>query len=286
MWDLRTSTLLFALITLAAGCKGPPRPTGLVIVGGDPEGGTSVELWSPQEQCRLPPLDRLMFSPTVDTLGAPGGWWVVACDGDLCFELKKKPAAEIAKEAKAYHAAKKKNKKRRKPKKLTEPPKGRWENLTTIEWRVAHTSAITPDGLLLVGGSGSPNTTELIPRDREEGEGGYMGFSLETGRQFHCSIQIDETSIVLTGGLGTESLVTEHTELGDLEDAVSREIANLTTGRYYHACGMYTVGEYEAKMLIVTGGWNGEVLGSTEVLGYTSYLENEGRGEWRQVKQT
>ena len=75
-----------------------------------------------------------------------------------------------------------------------------------------------------------------------------MGFSLETGRQFHCSIQIDETSIVLTGGLGTESLVTEHTELGDLEDAVSREIANLTTGRYYHACGMYTVGEYEAKV--------------------------------------
>ena len=99
--------------------------------------------------------------------------------------------------------------------------------------------------------------------------------------------------------------MTEHTDLGDLEDAVSREIANLTTGRYYHACGMYTVGEYEAKvgkehkresyrcfkvychqMLIVTGGWNGEVLGSTEVLGYTSYLENEGRGEWRQVSKT
>ena len=36
-------------------------------------------------------------------------------------------------------------------------------------------------------------------------------------------------------------------------------------------------------MLIVTGGWNGKVLGSTEVLGYTSYLENDGRGEWRQV---
>ena len=40
------------------------------------------------------------------------------------------------------------------------------------------------------------------------------------------------------------------------------------------------------QMLIVTGGWNGEVLGSTEVLGYTSYLENEGRGEWRQVSKT
>ena len=38
------------------------------------------------------------------------------------------------------------------------------------------------------------------------------------------------------------------TELGDLDDAVNREIANLTTGRYYHACGMYTVGEYEAKV--------------------------------------
>ena len=48
--------------------------------------------------------------------------------------------------------------------------------------------------------------------------------------------------------LGTETLATEHTDLGDLEDTVSREIANLTTGRYYHACGMYTVGEYEAKV--------------------------------------
>ena len=247
MWDPRTSActrLLLALLTiqLTRACKGPPKPTGLVIVGGDPEGGTSVELWSPQKQCRLPPLHRLMFSPTVDALNKR----IVACDGDLCFELKKKPAAEIAKEAKAYHAAKKKNRKRRKPKKLIEPPKGKWENLTTIEWRVAHTSAITPDGLLLVGGSGSPNTTELIPKERDEE--GYMGFSLETGRQFHCSIQIDETSIVLTGGLGTEFLVTEHTELGDLDDAVNREIANLTTGRYYHACGMYTVGEYEAKV--------------------------------------
>ena len=34
---------------------------------------------------------------------------IIACDGSACFELKKKPRAEIAKEAKAFHVARKKN---------------------------------------------------------------------------------------------------------------------------------------------------------------------------------
>ena len=36
-------------------------------------------------------------------------------------------------------------------------------------------------------------------------------------------------------------------------------------------------------MLIVAGGWNVEVLGSTEVLDYTKYLDDEGGSKWMQV---
>ena len=36
-------------------------------------------------------------------------------------------------------------------------------------------------------------------------------------------------------------------------------------------------------MLIVAGGWNVEVLGSTEVLDYTKYLDDEEGSKWTQV---
>ena len=84
--------LPFFVMSSIAACKGPPKPTGLVIVGGDPDGGTSAEVWSPKKLCRLPPLGHTMFSPTVNALSHR----VIACDGAACFELRKKPTAEIA----------------------------------------------------------------------------------------------------------------------------------------------------------------------------------------------
>ena len=139
----------------------------MVIVGGDPDDSTSAKVWSPKKQCCLPPLmPHTMFSPTVNSLSHR----VIACGGSTCFELKKKPRAEIAKEAKAFHAARKKNAGSRMPEKVKESPRGKWQQLNTLEWRVAHTIAIVPDGLLFFGGSGSPNTTELVPKEREGGK--------------------------------------------------------------------------------------------------------------------
>ena len=54
--------------------------------------------------------------------------------------------------------------------------------------------AVIPGGLLLLVGSGFPNTTELIPRKGDGDEvGAFLGFALDTGRQFHCLLQVDET---------------------------------------------------------------------------------------------
>ena len=112
--------LPFFVMSSVAACKGPPKPTGLVIVGGDLDGGTSAEVCSPKKLCRLPPLVHTIFSPTVNALSHR----VIACDGAACFELRKKPTAEIAKEAKASHADRKKDAGRRKPKKVKELPRG------------------------------------------------------------------------------------------------------------------------------------------------------------------
>ena len=85
------SSLFLPYIQHIGACKTPLKPTGFVIISGDPEGGTSAEVWSPQKQCWLPPPSRNMFSPTVDALGQR----VTACDGAACFELRKKPDGEI-----------------------------------------------------------------------------------------------------------------------------------------------------------------------------------------------
>jgi hypothetical protein len=111
--------------------------------------------------------------------------------------------------------------------------------LRTRHNRTGHTSAVTPRGILLVGGAGSPATTELLP-----GGGGpsQEGWSLQPGRQDHCSIQLNPTMIVLTGGRGSETLVTEHSGLGTGGEVTTRKLPDLLNPRSDHACGVYTVG--------------------------------------------
>ena len=52
--------------------------------------------------------------------------------GAACFELRKKPDEEIAREAQAYHTLRKKNRGRRKPVTLGGILKGTWGQLYTL----------------------------------------------------------------------------------------------------------------------------------------------------------
>jgi hypothetical protein len=135
---------------------------------------------------------------------------------------------------------------------------------------------VTAEGLLLVGGQYSPTTTELLPA---EGGPAREGFPLQPGRWGHCSIQLSADTIVLTGGGGTESLVTEHSGLGTGGEVTTRELPALLTPRFDHACGVYTVGGTQVgnwsfipdspfQTLIVTGGLDRreQPLSSTEVM--------------------
>jgi hypothetical protein len=146
-----------------------------------------------------------MHEPTVDTVAGR----VLACYGASCLELTGSG----------------------------------WEaGPSTLYSRVGHTSAVTAEGLLLVGGHGgmdSTTTTELLPA---EGGPSKEGFTLQLGRQFHCSIQLSADTIVLTGGHTTGSLVTEHSGLGTGGEVTTRELPALLTPRALHACGVYTVG--------------------------------------------
>ena len=57
-----------------------------------------------------------------------------------------------------------------------------------------------------------------------------------THGMLHCTIQLSADVIVLTGGLGTEELVTEYHLTGDVDGT---SLTPMLQPRRVHACGVY-----------------------------------------------
>merc|ERR1719234_1270481 len=215
---------------------------GLLVAGGS---GVSylAEFWSPEAeetQCDLRILKRDMsYGPTLNLVNGI----IFACFAQAC---------DI----------------------LTAAEEGWQSGPSTIYSRRWHTSAVTPQGLLLVGGFDSSNTTELLPLD---GGDSQESFTLSPSRDNHCSIHVDESTIVLIGGKGEGAgLSTEYSGLEGENYPTVKQLPELIVGREGHACGSYKV--EERQFLIVAGGFDGNVdLDSTEVLDYTS------GGGWRRT---
>ena len=109
---------------------------------------------------------------------------------------------------------------------------GSWQHLqNTTVYRDIHSSATTKRAVLLIGGFYA-NTTEWIPVDGSPAQPGP--FTVRHG-SLHCSIQTSDDAIVVTGGQGTESFVTEY----QLADGTETHLVSLRLPRYAHACGVY-----------------------------------------------
>jgi len=108
---------------------------------------------------------------------------------------------------------------------------GQWKTLSaTLDSRDDHSGWLTPEGLVLMGGSyNGGKSTEVIPI--EGGEGGYS-FSLNYEVRGSCVIEEDDT-IIVTGGMGAE--VSRYDTLGWLED-----LPSMVRIRNNHGCGAYT----------------------------------------------
>ena len=176
--------------------------SGLLAVGG--QGGTtdawqgspsSAEFWSnsPQEiHCLLPQIPHQLWQPTVAVVGSRA----LVCEKTGCLWLDKD---------------------------------GWRVGPDTVQMRRYHTSAVTDQGVLLVGGMDSPTTTELVPLHGGESR---PSFALAKGRRQHCSIQTGPNSFVLTGGhlVDTFNLVTEFTLRG-LDQVETKVLPTLKQGR-------------------------------------------------------
>ena len=113
--------------------------------------------------------------------------------------------------------------------------------------RMFHSSAVTSAGLHLIGGSISAKSTELLPSD---GGSSLNGFVLDVPRRNHCSIQISNASIVLTGGEDSLFSVTEISGLSSGDELVRRKLPDLISKRSDHACGSYWVEDSQASQSI------------------------------------
>ena len=108
---------------------------------------------------------------------------------------------------------------------------GLWQHLqNTTATRYYHSSATTEDAVLLIGGDSY--TTEWIAVDGSPAQQGL--FTIRHGWG-HCTIQISDDIIVMTGGGFAEDIITQY----QLSDGTETPLTSMGQPRYRHACGAY-----------------------------------------------
>jgi len=215
-----------------------PPPPGIVITGGF-YGGTLVttELFIPStgKTCSIKDLPVGRYYHTLDQLEDGS---LVACGGQGDSSTQK---SCLRFEGSAPH--------------------GEWTDYSTLVYdRYTHTSFAYQGKILMMGGSGSRKTTELV----REGE----KYNLQQDTRYACGIN-DGSSVIVTGGIDGSSrlkTVSRYNLEGFMESMPS-----LITARSSHGCGSFT-NQDNIKVYVVAGGSVGNTpyLRSTELLSATA----------------
>merc|ERR1711892_1174467 len=182
---------------------------------------TSVEVFSPStgQSCSLPSLPVQRYGHTMDNLLVCGGEYTRT----TCLTFSS----------------------------------GKWmTSHSLVEERWAHTSWQTEQGVVvLMGGDGSPATSELVQMGGEQGE---PSFPMQY-RTWHACSMADLTSptLIITGGCSdiicdTKQSVSRYGTLGFVED-----LPSLVVGRYMHGCGSYLRDSDGTQVFLVAGGYDG-----------------------------
>jgi len=239
---IRTPNMILQLLTLCLffvkNCSGSPAylskngtkqdpGTGIVISGGRQALNKWVELFIPStgDSCLFPSVPDIRKGHSMNNMYICGGDDFYA--RDLCIQFVD----------------------------------GHWTSLSsTRESRDDHSSWLTPQGLVLMGGDyNGGKTTEIITL--KGGQGG-PGFTLNYETRGSCTIVDDDTnSIIVTGGMGDE--VTRYDLLGYVED-----LPSMLRIRNDHGCGSFINSE-GTPVLLAAGGFDHvefEYMSSTELL--------------------
>jgi len=229
--------------SVCSGCySGPPecssqlRPTtpapaeeAILLSGGETyDAQNSVEVFSPTtgQSCSLPSLPDWRRGHTMDSLLVCGGSSFYARNTCLTFSS------------------------------------GKWmTSHSLVEERYRHTSWQTEEGVVvLMGGEGSPATSELVQMGGEQGE---PSFAMQYSTVHACSMaDLTSPTVIITGGEYTMETVSRYGTLGFIED-----LPSLVVGRYGHGCGSYLREADGTQVFLVAGGFDRiNRISSTEVL--------------------
>jgi hypothetical protein len=154
-------------------------------------------------------------------------------------------------------------------------------NVTLIQHRDAAASVVLDSTTLwLTGGfsdTGGTKSTEFVQLT-----GTTTGPDLPLEVVFHCLVSLNETTILLIGGLymdGFHLTYTKDTFYYNIDDKTWTVGPSLITARYSHSCALFKSAKHgNTDTVIVTGGSQGYVLlDSTEFLIFGSNSWTSGR---------
>ena len=126
---------------------------------------------------------------------------------------------------------------------------GIWSNISSslqLRERSFFTSAVIGNFILLEGGTSFCTGTIYNSTTYVHGNGSdtFEGPPMTRGRAMHCSVQVDSSTIVLTGGVSSNinesiSSVVQYSQVAVGNSPTSTKLPDLNRARANHACGCF-----------------------------------------------
>jgi hypothetical protein len=143
-----------------------------------------------------------------------------------------------------------------------------WQHFVTmIDRRIDAAGIVYDNAFHIFGGYDQDDNTilqssEIINEDGSSTEGPQLPIPIF----FHAIASINSTVSIITGGETNTNLYTNRTWYFNHAKQEFTPGPDLSVGRYVHASATITDQETKEKIVVVSGGYNGSFLDSTEIL--------------------
>ena len=148
--------------------------------------------------------------------------------------------------------------------------------LNTARYRAGYGSVILNNNLILIGGYNG-NRLSSIEMLSPNTSAQTLSVQLPTGLSSHCQVPWDSETFFVIGGLTDGRKRRDESYFINVKTNQRTNGPSLNTARNAHPCGELEVNG--RTFIIVTGGWNGAPLRSTEILDKNNFGQGWQKGK-------